>query len=472
MNKSTILGTIIVFATLFSFGGFICTILGGCVRFWDIGVKELVALALYLLILKYAGNNIGRISFLIPFVCVAFPTPINHFFPGIYEQQGENGIIYPFINHVEIFFLYILINQKNPIKYKASAITIFLCIGILLSFLSNFLFCRSIQDIGILTTGLYTVRVLILINLIINNITIDNHKFIRGICYSIIFLLLESLLNTKIAGVSILTSGSLGNNTFGNVCGQLTCMLLFVFFFCDSFKKEKRTMIIGIIIGLFIVIASNTRMAILSFVLVFCFVLYPRLSLRNKMLLVLFLGIIIYFVWEEINLLLKESGKYNLEAILEVAQNGKDISWSSSTSSLLTRFDLWHTAINMIKHSPFMGIGFNMFDNLKTEYGFGINVVIDPHNGYFYLLSALGIIFGGTFIFLLYIRPWILYRKCPIQNIRVFCIFNMGMAICELTNAGVFKYQIFSFLVFLSVYSHKLYKEYIFTMATSLHKKY
>lgn len=471
MNKVNYLPLIIILTTFSSIGGFLCTFFHGEVQFWEIGIKEIVSLGLFILVLLCASLNKTMYSFLIPFVCVAFPTPVSHFFPGVYEQQGNHGVIYPFVNHVELFFLYLVLIHKGKLNCRLSPIVSFLCIGIIISFIANLITCKNMQDVGILTTGLYTIRTLVLISLVINTIHIDNRVFVKGICFSLFFLLFESYLNSKSANLSILTSGSLGSNTFGNVCGQLTCLLLFISFFCKRMGVSKKIVYPSILIGFIIVIASDTRMALLSLILVFSFVLYPRLTTKNKVLLILSVGCVLFFAWGAIYSAFVNSGKYDFEAMADLARDGTNASWSSSTSSLLTRIQLWTTASNMIRNNLFSGIGFNMFDNLKNDYGFGIDVVIDPHNGYFYLLSSLGLIFGTAFIYFLYIRPWIIFRKSPDLIVRTLCIFSMGISICEFTNAGVFKFQIFSFLVFLALYSHRLYRENIWLSSSKTKKK-
>ena len=458
MNRKVFSTPILVYLTsIFTIFGLLCTFIGGYIRFWNIGAKELLSLFLYLIILFYVLKNKSKISLFIPFVTIAFPTPLCHLLPGVYEQQGENGIIYPFFNHIEFFFLFILLVQKKRINFEIPPIVSFLCYGILISFIFNVFSCRDYQEIGILTTGLYTVRGLILLGLVVNNISVDRKTFLKGVCYSILFLFIESILNTKLAHLPTLTSGSLGGNTFGNVCGQLTSILLFVVFFSKKLMCNKFLMYISVIVGLLIVVASDTRMALLSIILIFSFVIYPLLAYRKKIVLFLTLFIALYLSWNTISNLLEESGKYDLVAIVDLVKERGNVVRTSTTSSLLTRLELWSTSGNMIEQNYLTGIGFNMFDNLKDEFGFEVDVVIDPHNGYLYLLSALGLIWGAAFIYFLYIRPWIVYHNCDSSEIKSFCIFNMGMSICEFTNAGVFKYQIFSVLVFFALYSYKEY---------------
>lgn len=455
MNRTLSSTKILIFLTfMFTLLGFLCTLGAGYIRFWEIEAKEILSLFFYLIILFSILIDRSKVSLFIPFIAVAFPTPLCHFSPGVFEQQGENGIIYPFFNHVEFFFLFVLLIQEK-LKIKIPKLVSFLCYGILISFLFNLLFCRDFQEVGILTTGLYTVRMLILISLFINNVTINKREFIKGICYSILFLFIESLLCTILLKLPTLTSGSLGSNTFGNICGQLTSMLLFVVLFNKRLDYNKIVVYFVIATGLFIVIASETRMALLSIILVFSLILYPRFKPSNKILLLVILCIVLYLSWNTIADLLESSGKYDFAAIFDLLKEGRNVPRTSTTSSLLTRIELWSTSSNMIKENPMTGIGFNMFDNLKDEFGFDVDVVIDPHNGYLYLLSALGLISGITFIYFLYIRPWIVYYKCTSSEIKSFCIFNMGMSICEFTNAGVFKYQIFAMLVFLTLYSYK-----------------
>ena len=294
--------------------------------------------------------------------------------------------------------------------------------------------------------------------MLINSIELDFDLFVKGICFSILFLALESFANTSVKGLEVLTSGSLGNNTFGNVVAQLSCLLLYYM----TWSRNNRILIIPtLFVSLFILIGADTRMAILSSLVVITFVVFPTFSKRMKVAVVLGGIICAYYVISH-SLLSSLEGKMDIATTMSAIDISSltdiEISASETTNSLLTRLSLWETSIKMLFDNPFTGIGWNLFNVLKYEYGFDVEVIIDPHNGYFLFLSQLGF-WGCLWVYYILFRCWVIYKKTDDMDLKTLAIFNMGMTICELSNAGTYKYNVLSFLLFISIYIQKEFSQ-------------
>lgn len=458
-NIISINSLLITITTLFSVLGIFISVIGDDIRFWNIGVIEIISLCSYVFLMVLVKIKPSLLSIVLPFIIIAFPTPVSHFIFGINSQKLDNGVILPFFNHVELFLLYVLITFRTRKKYVLEKPVIFICVGILFSFLVGLFYCKSTQEVSLLTTGLYVVRVLILVSFLLSSVNIVFERFLKGVIFSILFLLIESVINTRLLGVSELTSGSLGINTYGNIMGQLVCFLIYSYVFCNSISLNKRMVFFAVLIGILIVLWTSTRMAILAMGVIFLIVIFPMMSLKSRSVFILIFFAIVFVLGDYVISILQENEKFDFNAIVEMVKSRGDVARTASTSSIFTRLDLWTTSFNMIANRPFSGIGLNMFDYLKEAFGFSIDVVIDPHCGYLYLLSSLGIVFGMAFIYFLYIQPWRLYYKTKNSTIKSMCVINMGMSVCEMTNAGVFKYQILTLLIFATLYAHDMYRK-------------
>ena len=83
----------------------------------------------------------------------------------------------------------------------------------------------------------------------------------------------------------------------------------------------------------------------------------------------------------------------------------------------------------------------------KSEYGFDEHILLDSHNGYLAITSQFGL-FAILFIYLVYLWPLnILKNKVFVRDNNYYlALIPVGIAVCDLTNAGIYKHQIFALM--------------------------
>lgn len=411
---------------------------------------------IFCIVIAISVKSQRLLCFFLPFVLLAFPIIINNLFPGLFLENQQLEVIFPLFTHIDLYFLLLLgykylINRRlvfKPIQYINECVLLFL-----LSSLVNILYSRGFNDVLLLISGMYPIRYCLLIQLFLANFRINYEYLIEGLFFCIFFLFLESSVYTIMSDKNVLSSGSLGINTFGNIVGQITLLLLYYYYTKREKIKNRIFKLLAIVIGLIVVVLSQTRMALLAMFIVSGIIIYPKLTIKYKFLIVLLIGFFLTFLID-----MKDLGKYDIKAVFD------NISFSSGdeltdivnvtrtelTSSIFTRLKLFQTSINMFSENIFTGIGYGLFNVRKYEYGFDEQVIIDSHNGYLFLLAQLGII-GVLFIYLIYIYPIYIFIRTKFFHIKCICFTNLGMAICDLSNAGIFKYSVLSFLLFNSL---------------------
>lgn len=451
-------GPIIMMGLLFLFGLSIGVISAGFV-FDDISSLSILSVPIFVLASFYSLRDDRYLSIILPFILLAFPVNVNNCFPGVFLESPELEVVYPYFCHTELFLLLVLIYKyRKGYQLKVSLLPYILLWTFVISSIISMIIHTDTHYWLLLISGQYPIRILVLILLFVQCVKIDFDYFIIGICFSILFLGLESFAYTYNKGLDVLTSGSLGNNTFGNVVAQLSSLLLYYM----TWRKHNRILIIPtLFVSLIILIGTDTRMAILSSLIVITFVVFPSCSRRIKITIVLVGIICAYYVMSH-SLLSSLEGKMDVATTLSAIDISSltdiEITATETTSSLLTRLSLWETSIKMLFDNPFTGIGWNLFNVLKYKYGFDIEVIIDPHNGYFLFLSQLGL-WGGLWVYYIFFRCWIIYKKTADLDLKTLAIFNMGMTICELSNAGSYKFNVLSFLLFMTIYINYEYKQ-------------
>lgn len=390
-------------------------------------------------------------NFILPFVLLAFPAVVNHIFPGIYLENSDMEVVFPLITHIDVFLVIILLvryRQRGKLFINVSKsffnIAVFL---FLLSTLVNMASETNSHNISLLMAGIYPVRYLILFGFIVSNIKIKYASFIYGLVFCVFFLFLESYFYSLVYHKEELTSASLGNNTFGNIIGQITLALAFFYYHHRSVNRLNKYLFISVLfVGILVVLQTHARMALLAMFMLILFIIFPFLKIKSKIiLLIIFVPLFIYAA--------KLISLENLLSSVSFYRNGREltdivsIDRGMETNSLITRLELFQTSLNMLFKNFFFGIGFGLFNVYKYSYGFGTQVIIDSHNGYLFLLSQLGLV-GVVWIVLLYIYPLYMFFSTKDVIYKQLCLINSGMAICELSNAGIFKYSIISFLIF------------------------
>ena len=125
------------------------------------------------------------------------------------------------------------------------------------------------------------------------------------------------------------------------------------------------------------------------------------------------------------------------------------------TASLILRLNHFQTSINMITKDPIWGIGPGKWNVNKIKYGSKDRQIMDSHNDILAFCSQYGILTGVFICFSLYFIPFYLHKKTSGLNknepLNYLFLISLVMSIAGITNAGLFKHQIFGFLALILV---------------------
>jgi hypothetical protein len=476
MTQRTSLHVIFVIATLFvcvwiSAGGFGIQEL----RWPEIDTISIASLGMFGTVCFIGMLNERYYLIFLIFVIVGFPTAVNNFFPGAFlGSQSEIGAsIFPILTHIDIYLLLGIIrfsrNKFDQSVVRSAAPVAAVLILMVVSFIINLAKTESGYEGALLAVGTFQTRYLILIFFLLLVLKEKSISAIAiGLSISIFFLFAESIVFTFINKLPRLSSGSLATNTFGNIMAQIGLLLFF------HSRRYRRSSVMGIYFsisaftGVLMAASTGTRMSIISAILV-CLIAwaYKRLSFFRILRVTAVLSIIVIAVikldlhnqlppkyqvwnivsWRDVQTIMHEPG-----AMTSAVER------TPESSSIITRFQLYRTSFKMIEENPLWGIGAGRWNYLKTEYGFDIPVLLDSHNGYLAILSQFGIIGGLGLIFFLLFTPSKSFlqqvgrqRDIASSGIWMLGIISLGMTICEVSNAGVFKPQVFGLLTLIAI---------------------
>lgn len=439
-----------------------------------------VSLALFVVICffgMYSGNL--YFAFLV-FVLLAFPAPVNDFFPGTYmgSRFEKGSSIFPFITHIDIYLILGIIRaiaSNNRVSMKVSILFLLVILAMFLSITVNYFNSASKQELVLLIQGLFQFRYLVLIYLLASFYDLNRYKnyLLIGVILSVLFLFAESVAFTLKSKSEALMSGSLANNTFASITAAI---LLFFYYIRKKYIHSKlysTLLLIAIIVCGIIVIATKARMAILA--LVVCYFIISFIENREKQTLrsaLYWIGTLLVFLVVVKLVADRLPQRYNPRTITDkISIHEPDwdlkkfirIERSWETNSLITRLELYTTSLNMIKEHPVTGIGVGRWNVLKQKYGFREVLLIDSHNGYLSVISQYGLL-GIPLIIFIYIFPvYMVFRnsgkaRTDYSFLVYFSVINLYISFADLSNSGIFKHQIFSFLAFNAICLMKLYE--------------
>ena len=212
-------------------------------------------------------------------------------------------------------------------------------------------------------------------------------------------------------------SGVMNAGVFGNLAVSLFFTAL-AFFKQESFRDKILTSL-SLISGLFIIIASGTRGAWLSFLLllgVYLYFLYKRkikLSPMSKIITVFVIGAILSFGSLFSNFLLDRVNPVSSEISI----------WMSGAQKLTPiglRLEMYNEAINNIEDVPFFGYGLrtsntSLFKNNTSEIGIVSSRFNHLHNAFLTNYYNGGILLLGALVLILLV-PCVIFIKANIQN--------------------------------------------------------
>lgn len=138
------------------------------------------------------------------FVILAFPAPVNDFFPGTYlgDPLEFGTAIFPFITHIDIYLLLGLIKAlilNNKVHFKGSRLFLLVITSVFVSIIYNFFHYKSNHELLLLIDGMFQFRYLVALFLLLAVYDFNKYRnnILIGFGISLLFLLLESFFIAK-----------------------------------------------------------------------------------------------------------------------------------------------------------------------------------------------------------------------------------------------------------------------------------
>lgn len=420
-----------------------------------------ISLFYFFIILTFALLKRQYFWFFLPVAILTVPNAINDFFPSFYlgpyyDRGAATGSIF---THIDIILIFSYFRFKKIHKNSTFHNKNLLLIGLLI-FINFFIsisynyFLYEILPLHVIGYC-FQLRYLFLFYLINQIIDGNDLRYLyRGIITAIFLVLIEASAYSFIYNISDFTSGNFGTNTFS--------FLLIGISFITYFHWSSRNRFLYLMFSILLILASfltNTRMAILGLFVVIFFWINKKLlrSMKNNFLiqssyyLFLFFVVLISIYSVEKNfsneiLVIYDAFNFVLYTGYESVLNSGLV--DPNNSSLFTRFALWIVTISMILKYPF-GIGTGYWNFIKNEHGLNMQIFLDPHNDYLYLIAQYGWIVGTFFIFIFFIKSFVYLSKQykEIEQLKgplSFCIFIIAVG---LTNTNLNKHQFFAFSI-------------------------
>jgi O-antigen ligase len=253
---------------------------------------------------------------------------------------------------------------------------------------------------------------------------IDISYLLLGIKAALIVLgiiVINQLLNTETLW-SQRPTGVINPGVFGNLSVALFFIAL-SFIQNESFKHKIFTFL-ALLSGLFIIVASGTRGAWITLVLLSGCYLYffykqkNKLSAVSKIITVIFItGIVSFFI---LNQPLKDRVYSAFTETSDWISNGVPTAENSVISSAGLRFEMYASAIQKIEDVPFFGHGYRtsniiVFQDSKSYAGRLSYSFNHLHNAYLTNYFNGGIVLLGSLLLIIFL-PLIIFIKANIKN--------------------------------------------------------
>lgn len=437
----------------------------------SIGFIDIISLVIFFISLFFSLINYKYFIFFLVFNIIAMPSAVNNFIPGVnlgYEFELGAATM-PLFTFFDLFCFLGILRYKLVARFNNNYLIIFLIIGCILVFTVNGFYVNDTQELLLLISGFWQLRYILHLFIITQNISKVSFNLIyNSIIASTFFLIMESIIFTNLSGLSNLTSGSLGVNSFGNF---LSAVVLFAIFSRKKIDRKKLKINMFYIIFIFIcVYLTDTRSAILSGLLIGLF-FWLKTKTFSKAIIV---ATVLLFSYNSLPLKYKIFSLLTYSEAQEIIEYGYDfeskgVSVTPENSPIISRFNLFRTSSNMINNNFLFGIGPKLWNKKKYDYGYNQFVLIDSHNGYLSFLSEYGVFVGLIFIWL-FIYPLI---NSNIEfKLYPLIAFNYVFLLTEFSNSGTYKFQIFSilFLSSLILYKNKFFSSRTLKINNSLKK--
>jgi O-antigen ligase len=330
-------------------------------------------------------------------------------FPILINSVKVGGDIVLFI--LAVMGIFIAISKKlSPFNIKEIKVFSYLTAGYFIALCLAVLFSvKGIEQAHLLSRDLYFLFAPF-IALAFYKAEINVSYLLAGVKVGLIVLALISF--DQLQSGNTRPSGVMNADVFGNLAVSMFFVVL-VFFKDESFKYKIFTLV-SLLSGLFVIVASGTRGAWLSFLLLFAgylYFLYKQKALssaRSKIIAVLIIAGLFSVV--SLNQSLKDRGH------LAYAQTTAWLSGEKTPNSVSLRLEMYKTAIDNIKDVPLFGHGLRtsniVLHNLSPagfqEYVLSYNHL---HNAYLTNYFNGGIFLLGALLFLLFAPLWLFIKE-------------------------------------------------------------
>jgi len=330
-------------------------------------------------------------------------------FPILINSVKVGGDIVLFI--LAVMGIFIAISKKlspfnikeiKVFSYLTAAYFIALCLAVLFS-------VKGAEQAHLLSRDLYFLFAPF-IALAFYKAEINVSYLLAGVKVGLIVLALISF--DQLQSGNTRPSGVMNAGVFGNLAVSMFFVVL-VFFKDESFKYKIFTLV-SLLSGVFVIVASGTRGAWLSFLLLFAgylYFLYKQKALssaRSKIIAVLIIAGLFSVV--SLNQSLKDRGH------LAYAQTTAWLSGEKTPNSVSLRLEMYKTAIDNIKDVPLFGHGLRTSNivlyNLAPANFKGYIVSFNHlHNAYLTNYFNGGIFSLVALLLLLFIPLWLFLKE-------------------------------------------------------------
>ncbi len=431
---------------------------------------EVVSFVIFLCSLLAGLKNFNWFVILLVFNIFVLPASIDNLFPSIFiSSPNDHGLVYfPILTHIDVYIIIGLFKYWNrqcaqEVSFKGLNKIIFYLFACLLvvSISVNLIRNSSLTDMGLILSHSYHLRYFLLLSLLFINTPILKYRkeIFTGILVSIVFLIFESIFTSLFYNRPRLVSGTLGNNVFGAILAATTIYFVYLI----RIKSISRKYFFLVIIMAAAIFLTKTRSAIFLFsgfllieTVIYAIYVYKGnnklKSIYFSIFFLIVLGVTIFSFSQNERLSLDN---FKIEKIDFSKTELKDIvvfEENDFNASLALRLGHFQTSLNMIGEHPIFGIGPGRWNKYKIDYGSKDTHTMDSHNDFLAVASQYGLL-TGTFLFItIYIVPFLLRRKNGQGDLQTkdplnyLFIISLVMMFAGISNAGLFKHQIFGFL--------------------------
>ena len=330
-------------------------------------------------------------------------------FPILINSVKVGGDIVLFI--LAVMGIFIAISKKlSPFNIKEIKVFSYLTAGYFIALCLAVLFSvKGVEQAHLLSRDLYFLFAPF-IALAFYKAEINVSYLLAGVKVGLIVLALISF--DQLQSGNTRPSGVMNADVFGNLAVSMFFVVL-VFFKDESFKYKIFTLV-SLLSGVFVIVASGTRGAWLSFLLLlvgYLYFLYKQKTLssaRSKIIAVLIIAGVLSVV--SLNQSVKD------RTHLAYTQTAAWLSGEKTPNSVSLRLEMYKTAIDNIKDVPLFGHGLRtsniVLHNLAPAGFQGYIVSFNHlHNAYLTNYFNGGIFLLGALLFLLFAPLWLFIKE-------------------------------------------------------------